>query len=153
MAITKIVTVKSTEQKESTKGNPYLSVVMTDEKGRGSTYTIFDQSQWEIYKVGKALEIKIEKQGNYWNIIEVSGVADKLPPAQKPKSPPLQQGETPPPKTKEQEISEHVWFKELGEMIRAKDLDTSKGVGKTLRSLYYHKMFDVLGIEISVEDK
>ena len=61
----------------------------------------------------------------------------------------------PPPKPQErsrsEEISEHVWYKELGEMLRAKDIDTKTPHGKLLRKAYYAQMFKVLGIESDIE--
>lgn len=64
---------------------------------------------------------------------------------------PLQEGEEPLPKTKSQEIAEHVWWKEMGEMLRAKDIDTTKPAGKAMRTAYYAQMLSVLPIKI--EDK
>jgi len=74
----------------------------------------------------------------------------KLEP-QKPESPPLQEGEEPMPKTKDQQIAEHVWWKELGEMLRAGDIDMTKPAGKGMRTAYYAKMLSVLPIKL--EDK
>ena len=56
-----------------------------------------------------------------------------------------------PRKTREQEIAEHVWWKELGECIRAKDIDLTKPAGKGMRTAYYAKMLSVL--DIKIEDK
>jgi len=47
-----------------------------------------------------------------------------------------------------QEISEHVWWKELGLCLRAGDIDKTKPAGKALRKAYYAKMFSVLDIKI-----
>jgi len=44
-----------------------------------------------------------------------------------------------------------MWWKELGEMIRAKDIDLTKPTGKALRTAYYAQMFAVLGIKIEKE--
>ena len=74
--ITKLVTVKSTEQKMSAKNTPYLSVVLTDEKGKDATFSIFDQSTWELYSDGAPLQIEMEKQGNFWNITKAEPVKD-----------------------------------------------------------------------------
>ena len=41
-----------------------------------------------------------------------------------------------------------MWWKELGEMIRTKDIDLSTPHGKLLRSWYYAEMFRVLDIKI-----
>ena len=44
-----------------------------------------------------------------------------------------------------------MWYKELGEMLRAKDIDTTKSAGKAMRTAYYAKMMSVL--DIKIEDK
>ena len=64
---------------------------------------------------------------------------------------PLAEGEDPLPKTRSQEIAEHVWWKELGEMIRAKDIDMTKVAGKLMRTAYYAQMMSIL--DIKIEDK
>lgn len=40
-----------------------------------------------------------------------------------------------------------LWCKELGEMLRGKDIDTTTAHGKLLRAWYYTEMFRVLEIE------
>ena len=47
---------------------------------------------------------------------------------------------------KDKQIERNMWWKELGEMLRAKDVDTTKPQGKLLRKLYYEQMLHVLGI-------
>ena len=54
-------------------------------------------------------------------------------------------------KTKDQRIAEHVWWKEMGEMLRAKDIDQTKPAGRAMRTAYYAKMLSVL--DIKIEDK
>ena len=54
-------------------------------------------------------------------------------------------------KTREQEIAEHVWWKELGSMIRAGDIDMTKPAGKAMRTAYYAQMLSVL--PITIKDK
>ena len=57
-------------------------------------------------------------------------------------------GGTPPTKTKEQLIAEHVWWKELGMMLRANDIDVTKPIGKGIRAAYYAQMMSILDIKI-----
>lgn len=44
-----------------------------------------------------------------------------------------------------------MWWKELGEMIRAKEIDMTKPAGKLMRTAYYAQMMSVL--DIKIEDK
>ena len=44
-----------------------------------------------------------------------------------------------------------MWWGQLGEMLRAKDIDTSKPAGLLMRSVYYAQMCEVLGIKIEKE--
>lgn len=41
-----------------------------------------------------------------------------------------------------------MWWKELGEMLRAKDIDLTKPAGKAMRTAYYAQMLSVLDIKI-----
>ncbi len=55
-----------------------------------------------------------------------------------------------PPKTEPKPIAPQergLWCKELGEMLRGKDIDTKTPHGKLLRAWYYAEMFRVLEIE------
>jgi len=98
---------------------------------------------------GYAHPIKDEKgndTGEWCNEEDLEKVKNLEP--KKPIPPPLQKDEEPLPKSKSQEIAEHVWWKELGEMIRAKDIDLSKPAGKGMRTAYYAQMLSVLDIKI-----
>ncbi len=46
-----------------------------------------------------------------------------------------------------------MWYKELGGMIRAKDIDLTTPHGKLLRKAYYAKMFQVLNIKIETKEE
>ena len=69
--------------------------------------------------------------------------------SQKPESPPLQEGEEATYHPAPQEVG--MWWKELGEMLRAKDIDMTKPAGKAMRTAYYAQMLSVL--DIKIEDK
>ncbi len=45
-----------------------------------------------------------------------------------------------------------MWWKELGEMLRAGEIDKTKPFGKALRTAYYAEMFRVLGLDIRKEE-
>ena len=83
----------------------------------------------------------------------------KLEP-QQPITPPTQPGEPLKPKTVSEDIKDNMkwksdqieinmWWKELGEMIRAKDIDMTKPAGKLMRTAYYAQMMSVLNLKIA----
>lgn len=68
--ITRTVTVKSRETKEGKKG-PYMSATLSDGT-KERAYPIFNP-EWEktieeALKSNQALDIDLEKEGNYWNL-------------------------------------------------------------------------------------
>jgi len=89
-----------------------------------------------------------EDTGQWCNEEDLEKVKSGIDETRKPKPVPLQEGEEPLPKSKSQEIAEHVWWKEMGEMLRAKDIDVTKPAGKLMRTAYYAKMLSVLDIKI-----
>lgn len=131
MAVEKIITVKSTEQTTAKNNTPYLKVTSQDDK----TYSIFDQSLWNLFGKGLAIKLGLEKKGNFWNVVSTESVKEGL--------------ENLPREVAPQEIG--MWWKELGEMIRAGDIDMTKPAGKAMRTAYYAQMLSVLPIKI--EDK
>ncbi len=56
------------------------------------------------------------------------------------------------PPTRNDEITENMFWKLLGEAIFSKDIDTSKPYGKALRATFYAKMLSVLPIKIEKEE-
>ena len=113
------------------------------------------KDKWDLLVPGNAIEIT---WGDYngkpfvqdFKVVAEASEVAKLEP-RKLEPIPLQPGEEPLVKSKSQEIAEHVWWKELGECIRAKDIDTTKPAGKGMRTAYYAKMMSVL--DIKIEDK
>ena len=92
---------------------------------------------------------KNESTGKYpegWCNEDAEGVA-KLEP-RNPEPVPLQPGEEPVFKSKDKQIAEHVWWKELGMMLRANDIDVTKPIGKGIRAAYYAQMMSILDIKI-----
>ena len=71
--IEKTKTVKSAEWKETKDGTKqYLSAVLLDENGRGSTQAVFEPDLQKVieeaYKASRSLLVGIEKEGQFWNI-------------------------------------------------------------------------------------
>ena len=71
--IERIVKVKSAETKDTKGGaRQYLSAVLVDSNGKENTQSIFDpaiqKTVQEAYSAGASLLIRMEKEGNFWNI-------------------------------------------------------------------------------------
>ena len=98
---------------------------------------------------GKAVKLNY---GNYMNtdfIHYVSAVEGELPPEVTPVTPVVK--DIPTTKPSGQEVG--LWWKEIGEMLRCGDIDTSKSHGKLVRAAYYAQMFSVLDIKFEKIEK
>ena len=110
------------------------------------------KAKWPLLVPGTAIEITWGEYNSKPFVKDFKVVAEaqevaKLP-AQKAASPPLQPGEEAVFKSKDQQIAEHVWWKELGMMLRANDIDVTKPIGKGIRAAYYAQMMSILDIKI-----
>ena len=134
--------VKSIEEKTGVKGAYHTVTWHDDEKDNifdAGTITVITQA----HERDMGVHYWKEKVGNYWNITKV------------------EQSAAAPTSTDVKVVEEHVqkpapqergmWWKELGEMIRAKDVDVTKPHGKLLRAAYYTEMMRVLDIEFKEE--
>lgn len=108
-----------------------------------------------LFEQGKAVLLHWETYMDKAYVAKAEAVAGKLPPPTEPGMLKEHQeviqkavAETK-PKPAPQELG--MWWKELGEMLRAKDIDTTKPVGKQLRTVYYAQMLSVLDIKIEEE--
>lgn len=79
MAIEKVITIKSTDQKMAKNNNPYLEVVAQDDK----KYSIFDQALWNLFSPNLSVKLSLEKKGNFWNVVGAESVKDALEAQQK----------------------------------------------------------------------
>lgn len=107
-----------------------------------------------LFQQGKAIMLHWETYKNRTYVADAKAVEGELPEAQKLDSPPPQSGEEPLKKTREQEIAEHVWFKELGEWLRIWEqwpIEKRPKSFKALKDSYFAFMWLVLPIKI--EDK
>lgn len=92
MPISKLITVKSTDQKLAKNGTPYLEVIAQDDKKT----PIFDQKLWNLFTPGAKVEITLEKKGQFWNVLNASPyeVIEEPPPEE------IFEGTEPPQKSK-----------------------------------------------------
>lgn len=80
--IERTVTIKSAQMMDAQGGKQqYLATILVSSEGRESKKAIFDPNMQKViqqaYKENKALNIKLEKEGNFWNIKEAQ-VSDKI---------------------------------------------------------------------------
>ena len=133
MAIDKVITIQSSEQKSGKKeGNIYLEVIDHESE----RFSCWEQELWNDLGTNATVKISYEKKGIFKNIIAVELVKegiDKIAPTPKEFHEP-------------QEIG--MWCKELGEFIRSGQLE--KDFPKSyvrIKSEYYKRMSDAIDID------
>jgi len=86
-------TVSSIEQAFTSSGAEYKKLKVTDENGKETTKTVFDnlQDKWSLLIEGAYLEFKMEKRGQFWNVIDILPLDETPAPQVAPenKEPPL----------------------------------------------------------------
>jgi len=70
-----IIVVDKADQVQTKTGKTYLSVV--DKAGK--KYSCWDTELWNIIEKDRAVEVEVEKKGNFANIVSAKSVADQLP--------------------------------------------------------------------------
>jgi len=122
-----IITVISVSEEFTKNGDAYKKVTCATEDGRETTKSIFNQleGKWPLLVEGKALEFKMEKKGQFWNVVDITPVGDSLPPPKSDKAvlPEHQKEidraqESPPPAPQ----AVGMITKEIGDMVRTKYL-------------------------------
>lgn len=127
------------------KAGMYDMVVWHDD----THHNIFDSEWVTILKVAldnkRIVDYTAETDGKFENItsIKLGEIAD-APPKPTPSSEPHP---APPPTQRPSGQEVGLWWKEVGEMLRCGDIDTSKSHGKLVRAAYYAQMFSVLDIK------
>jgi len=138
-------TVSSIEQAFTSSGAEYKKLKVIDENGKETTKTVFDnlQDKWSLLIEGAYLEFKMEKRGQFWNVVDISTAETTEAPAPEEGQP----STTPEskPNYAPQEIG--MWMKELGECIRSGQLEKDYPSAHTkIKGYYYKKMSEVTGI-------
>ncbi len=131
----RIIVVKEITTKQTAKGNDYLSVKGKD----GHTYNIFDQASFPAFEIDKAVKLSGETAGKFFNTTKAEKVANIMEQKAAQAVAEKMNASTP---------EEGMWWKELGEMLRAGDIDKTKPMGKALRDFYYTQMLSVLDITL-----
>ena len=76
--------ITGVEQAFTAKGAEYKKVTVLDDKGKTTTKNVFDNlsEKWPLLEENKYREFKMEKRGQFWNVIDVLEV--DMPEAQPP---------------------------------------------------------------------
>ena len=147
--------VKSIEAKSGGKSGTYWTVTWQDEKHDN----IFNNEWLPILESAqennRLVHFGKEKHGQYYNIVSLELASETQPPKETgsdpkytPRKDAVAENIRENMEWKQQHIERSFWINQLGEMIRAKDIDLSTPHGKLLRSWYYAEMFRVLDIKI-----
>jgi len=154
----KIIVVDHSEIVTGAKGE-YLKVTTKD----GKINNIFDQGLWNLFNDGLAVELSLEKEGNWWNVKGAKAVGipapvtTQTPPPQidePTKTNPIQKDIRENMEWKANQIERSLWWKEIGEHIRVGTLKrkTSEGkpdlVGTAYILAYWAEAARVLGIKV-----
>ena len=150
--------VEGYEWKDGARGK-YLSIKYKGSQDKIGYSNIFDPEQQDLMiqskEDGLVVSVLADRSGRWVNVKEVKLVKDeieKLPEGkdETPKyEPPRETPKTPSKEPSGQETG--MWWKELGEMIRAGDIDKTKPEGRLMRNAYYAQMMSVLNLKISKE--
>ena len=134
-----IITVISVSEEFTKNGDAYKKVTCATEDGRETTKSIFNQleAKWPLLVEGKALEFKMEKKGQFWNVVDITAVGDSLPPPKSDKTvlpehqKEIDKAQEPPKKERNpQEVG--LAYKILSELYVHGFIDEDKPDGKEL---------------------
>ena len=126
----KVIVIEKAEVKVATNNNEYLSITDKD----GKHYSVFDQAVWNLCTDGAAVKLIGETKGKYFNVETVEVVKDAIEAKQAQEAPSGQE--------------RGLWWKETGEMIRAKIITKDTPLGAAIHKAYYAKMIEILGIKV-----
>ena len=158
-----IITITHVEQAFTKNGDEYRKVVGITGDGRETTKSVFNQlkDKWGMLQENATLDFKMVKKGQFWNIEDinlpqVSAPAEKptltaeAPPTETPTAPATK---APAPQTRGEEITENMFWKELGEWLRLKENDdTHHPYWLAMRTAYFAKMHSSLPIKIEQKE-
>ena len=82
-----IITIQEIHQEFTKNGDEYIKIKGTTGDGKETTKSIFNnlKDKWHLLKQNATLDFKMEKKGQFWNVVDISAITDKLPPPQEPK--------------------------------------------------------------------
>ena len=138
--------IESYDWKDGAKGK-YLNVKYIDQTSKTAYCNVFDGEQQHLFQEAKeehwVVGVMVEKSGRWVNVKSAEYVKDAV-----------EVGEATPPLPSDRQAHKEpsgqetgMWYKELGEMIRAGDIDITTPEGKLMRQAYYTKMMMVLDLK------
>jgi len=166
--------VKEIAYKKDKKDRDYATVTLVNDELRAGNYAVYPGEVLNVLKKAHedslAINAKLDKNGNYWNLMEAALMSDAIKQAQAREPPTndmLRSAATPittstppsePPQAKSSPVSDKdrqiapqelgMWLKELGESIRSGHLEKSyPNRHVAITAFYYQKMFEVIGIK------
>ncbi len=139
-------------QVKSTTKDTYGNLIVTPEVGEDIKIGVKRENLFEVFQEGRAVKL-------YWaeymhkKYVARAELFDGLPPVEKrikPITAGVEVEPLSPVVVKEHKSSPEtgMWWKELGDMLRAGDIDKTKPEGKLMRIAYYSEMMRVLNIKI-----
>jgi len=77
-----LVTITKVEQNFTKNGAEYQKVTGVTDSGQETTKSIFDnlKDKWPLLQEHATLELKLEKKGQFWNVIGLNKVLQQEPP-------------------------------------------------------------------------
>ncbi len=140
--------------------NDYGDLLVTDTENNEHKIGKKRAQLHELFQTDAVIELGYASYMNR-EYIAVAHPSEGVPPKPSSAAPPK---ETPKPSDKmskddwaekdrstKESIEKQVWIKELGLCIREKNIDIAQPLGKFLRTWYYKKMMDALGLEFKEE--
>lgn len=119
--------ITEVEQAFTAKGAEYKKVTVLDDKGKTTTKNVFDNlsDKWPLLEENKYREFKMEKSGQFWNVIDILEVdipgpqpSDRVLPQHQEVIDEAKKLGVRTPTTRESSIEQQVAIKEIGECWR-----------------------------------
>ena len=162
-----IITITKVETAETTNGNEYRKVTgtATNREGevRETTKSVLDnlKDKWPLLVENATLEFKMEKKGQFWNVIDIKPITREDLPAERPPPEPIQketgrvdtarveqQAQENQPDARTLDIHRQVAVKEIGELWRCGHITEDDAVNKKLIAWYMNWIYKTVGIGV-----
>jgi len=84
-----LVTITGIEESFTKNGVEYLKVTGVTDKQQEVTKSVFDnlKDKWESLVVDSTVEFKMEKKGQFWNVVDIIPIKDSFPAQSKADAP------------------------------------------------------------------
>lgn len=132
-----IITITEVTQEFAKNGAEYMKVKGTTQDGKEVTKSIFDnlQASWPLLEEGTTLDFKMEKKGQFWNVIEISAAKEPQP----------EEATAALPSKAEVQMSKDDWAEK--DRITRKSIERQKSLDLAI------KVVELLGIKTGITEK